>query len=190
MAKQAISRADVIPDLSKHPVFKPAKPLTEYRTPELRRRYNAFKKAEQEGREISLKEARRGKAMTPERPGAITKLAKKGKRAEQYATGSKQKPPSLDDMNRLHKRSGENHYGEVTIPVHGLVLYEHPGWDECREEWEAFTIQWRLAQQYLEESEDIYEFVYKLSFEKHIRWCEIWSVQMLPAHVKSEKKSA
>ncbi len=191
--KQAVSRDDAIAYLANHPTFKPAKPLTEYKTEELRRRYNAFIKAEREGREISLQEARRGKAMTPEHPGRITHLKKEKKRPEQWKTGSKKKPPALEDIERLHKRGGENRYGEVTIIVHGMVLYEYPsGEEECREDWMGFSVQWRLVEEYMKESMDLYDLVYMLSGESHIRWCEIWEVHMLPAYASplEGKKSA
>jgi hypothetical protein len=165
---------------------KDFKSLEQYSRPELLRRYRGVIRAEAEGKPVSITELRRGKAKTPEHPQRIRHIQRKGV-AEQYQVGSKRRQPTGEHLARLRKKTNGNSQGDVVIVIHGLLLYEIPGGEECEERTMSFKINVEDFDNIMEDSQgDIYQVAHLLSLEQR-RWCEIWEISILPAF---ERKTA
>jgi hypothetical protein len=180
---------------------KDFKPLEQYSRPELLRRYRGVIRAEATGKPVSITELRRGKAKTPEHPGRIRHIQQRKGVAEQWQVGSKRKQPTGEHLQKLRKKTSGNSQGEVVIVIHGLMLYEMPGGDECVERTWSKKVSISTLDNIVEDSKwegpllvgqsediriDIYQVAHLLSAQQ-IRWCEIWEISILPGF---ERKAA
>ena len=119
--------------------FKPAKPLSEYKTPELKRKASVYQKAEREGRAVKPGEARGHEKAVPggvkvEKPPrakvrhiearAKGTVGPSGKgvlppRPEQYSVGTREQPASPAQVRRMLASRSKPSKREGQAPIRG-----------------------------------------------------------------------
>ena len=123
--------------------LKPAKPLSEYKTPELKRKASVYQKAEREGRSVQPGEARGHQKPTPPTGGGVITPPKQprakirhiearpkgtvgpsGKgvlppRPEQYSVGTREQPATPAQARRMLASRSKERKKEGEAPIRG-----------------------------------------------------------------------
>jgi len=123
MAKARWTRETALTYLANNPDFTPAKPLSEYSTPYLKRTASAFQDAELAGRAAPSTTERRGHARAP-----VEHLEKEGHRLNQYRVLTPlDRELDKADLQNLYRRAskgaGKSGGDEVLIVLTGVVEY-------------------------------------------------------------------
>jgi hypothetical protein len=110
MARQSFTRESALQYLAGRTDLAWKKPLTEYKTPYLKRLASEYKRAEQAGKETpKLKEVRgHGKPRIQYKPGTT-------QFADSYEVGNKRYPVRFDELSPLLSQVGESSFYNVLI---------------------------------------------------------------------------